>query len=83
MSLGCPLFAQHSEINGLGDAVVEQWLEQNKIFVNGLVMAQFQDSMLFLGLENNEENRNYFAKLVEQALFITQGILKINAIKSY
>jgi hypothetical protein len=53
----------------------------------GIYMIAYSDNASALTLkphlENNEENRNYFAKLVEQALFIPQGILKINAIKSY
>jgi hypothetical protein len=34
-------------------------------------------------LENNEKNRDYFAKLVEHSLGIPYQSLKINVIKSY
>jgi hypothetical protein len=34
-------------------------------------------------VENNEKNRDYFAKLIEKALDINNASLKINVIKSY
>jgi len=53
----------------------------------GIYMIAYSDnaSALILKphLENNEKNRMFFAKLVEQSLGISDGSLKINAIKSY
>jgi hypothetical protein len=53
----------------------------------GIYMIAYSDNssalVLKSHLENNEKNRDYFAKLVEHSLGIPCESLKINAIKSY
>jgi hypothetical protein len=53
----------------------------------GIYMISYSDNASALTLkshlENNEKNRDYFAKLVEHSLGIPHGSLKINVIKSY
>jgi hypothetical protein len=53
----------------------------------GIYMIAYSDNESALTLkshlENNEKNRDYFAKLIEKALDINNASLKINVIKSY
>lgn len=54
---------------------------------NGIYMISYSDNnnakFLKNHLENTPENRDYFCRLIEKALGIEEGVLKLNAISDY